>query len=265
MDYVPPKNLLAGRIILITGAGDGIGRAAALSCARYGATVILSGRTTEKLESVYDEIYHAMTTSDDGLSRPAPSSTMSPTIVPMDLARITQADAQQLARSIDSQYGRLDGLLHNAALLGERLPFEHTSIERWQEVMQVNLHAPLLLSHALLPLLECSDDGRLLFTSAGVGSKPRAYLGAYSVSKYALEGLAKLIADELEKTSKVRVNLINPGSTRTSMRATAFPAEDPQTLKTPEALMPLYLYLLGPDSRQEHGRTFTEDTFRRLL
>ena len=252
MDYVPPNNLLAGRTILITGAGDGIGRAVAISAARHGARVILSGRTTEKLESVYDEIWHALTASNDG---PVAS------ILPMDLAHITPADVQQLALSIDKQYGRLDGLLHNAALLGERLPFEHSSIEQWQAVLQVNLHAPLLLSHGLLPLLEGADDGRLLFTSAGVGTRPRAYLGAYSVSKYALEGLAKLLADELDKTSKVRVNIINPGATRTAMRATAVPGEDPQSIKTPEALMPLYLYLLGPDSQQEHGMTFTEDTF----
>ncbi len=256
MSYIPPKNLLAGRVILITGAGDGIGRVVALACARYGATVILSGRTTAKLESVYDEICNEINELHNSGSGVTPAPT--PIIAPMDLARITEADAEQLARTIDTQYGRLDGLLHNAALLGERVPFEHASIAQWQQVMQVNLNAPLLLSHALLPLLQRADDGRLLFTSSGVGSKPRAYWGAYSVSKYALEGLARLLADELDKTSKLRVNIINPGATRTAMRAAAYPAEDPQSLKPPEALLPLYLYLLGPDSQQEHGRVFTE-------
>ena len=255
MTYSPRQDLLAGRVILITGAGDGIGRVAALACASHGATVILLGRTTEKLESVHDEIVAALATTTTG------KMSTSPAIAPMDLARITREDVQNLVRVIDNNYGRLDGLLHNAALLGQRLPFEHASLDEWQQVMQVNLNATVQLSHGLLPLLQRAEDGRLLFTSSGVGKQPEAYWGAYSVSKYAQEGLALMLADELDTTSRVRVNIINPGSTRTSMRAAAYPAEDPQTLKTPEALMPLYLYLLGPDSRKEHGRTFRADQF----
>jgi NAD(P)-dependent dehydrogenase (short-subunit alcohol dehydrogenase family) len=242
MAYEAPKDLLKEKVILITGAGDGIGAVAARSCAAHGATVILLGRTTEKLETVYDEIVAA--------GHPEPG------IVPIDLSQITLSDAEGLAQALDGNYGKLDGLLHNAAILGDRVPFDHYSIEQWNRVMHVNSTAVFLLTRALMTLLQRSDAGRLLFTSSSVGSIPRAYWGAYSVSKYAMEGMAKLIADELEQTSAIRVNIVNPGATRTSMRAAAYPAEDPESLESPEGLMPLYLYLLGPDSQKEHGKTF---------
>ena len=242
MTYEAPKNLLKGKIILVTGAGDGIGAVAARFCAAHGATVILLGRTTKKLEAVYDEIVAA--------DHPEPS------IVPMDLSQITQSHAEGLAQALDDNYGKLDGLLHNAAILGDHVPFDHYNIEQWHEVMHVNSTAVFLLTRVLMTLLQRSDSGRLLFTSSSVGAIPRAYWGAYAVSKYAVEGMAKLIADELEQTSPIRVNIVNPGATRTSMRAAAYPVEDPGSLKSPEDLMPLYLYLLGPDSQKEHGKTF---------
>lgn len=245
MTYSPPSDLLKDRVILVTGAGDGIGRAISVAAAGHGATILLLGRTVEKLEAVYDEIVNA------GCPEPG--------IVPMDLSQITQEHVQPLVEAVANNYRRLDGLLHNASILGDRVPFENYSIEQWQRVMQVNTNAAFLLTRMLLPFLQGSNDGRLLFTSSTVGKTPRAYWGAYSVSKYALEGMAMLIADELEQTSKVRVNIINPGGTRTNMRAAAYPAEDPSTLKTPEDLIPLYLYLLGPDSKDEHGKTFTSD------
>ena len=245
MSYQPDKNLLNERIILVTGAGDGIGRTAALTFAAHGATVILSGRTTEKLEQVYDTIVAA--------------GNREPGIAPMDLSLAGQAEMTELTRVIAENYGRLDGLLHNAAILGERVPFDHYGIEQWQRVMQVNFTAVFLLTRLLMPLLRESGDARVVFTSSTVGETPRAYWGAYAVSKYAMEGFAKLMADELEQTSAIRVNILNPGGTRTAMRAAAYPAEDPRRLKTPEDIMPLYLYLMGPDSREEHGRTFTQE------
>jgi NAD(P)-dependent dehydrogenase (short-subunit alcohol dehydrogenase family) len=253
MAYEAPKDLLKGKVILVTGAGDGIGAVAARSCAAHGAKVVLLGRTTEKLEIVYDRIVAA--------------GYQAPGIVPMDLSQITQSDAEELAHTLDANYGKLDGLLHNAAILGDRVPFEHYSIEQWNRVMYVNSTAVFLLTRVLMKLLQRSDAGRLLFTSSSVGAVPRAYWGAYAVSKYAMEGMAKLIADELEKTSPIRVNIVNPGATRTSMRASAYPSENPRSLKSPENLMPLYLYLLGPDSQKEHGMTFNamdwNDQYRR--
>lgn len=234
---------LSNRIVLITGAGDGIGKAMALAAAAAGATVVLLGRTTSKLEAVYDEIVDA--------GHPEPG------IVPMDLLRAGVEDVTALAEVIETNYGRLDCLLHNASILGERVPFENYSLSEWEQVMQVNLSAVVLLTRLLLPLLQKSDDARLLFTSSSVGETPRAYWGAYAVSKYGMEGFAKLLAEELENTSKIRVNIINPGATRTTMRAAAYPTEDPRDLKTPADLVPLYLYLMGPEGRAEHGRTFT--------
>ncbi len=175
----------------------------------------------------------------------------------MDLLRAGVEDVTALAEVIETNYGRLDCLLHNASILGERVPFENYSLSEWEQVMQVNLSAVVLLTRLLLPLLQKSDDARLLFTSSSVGETPRAYWGAYAVSKYGMEGFAKLLAEELENTSKIRVNIINPGATRTTMRAAAYPTEDPRDLKTPADLVPLYLYLMGPEGRAEHGRTFT--------
>ncbi|MEX2366605.1 MAG: YciK family oxidoreductase, partial [Pseudohongiellaceae bacterium] len=229
----------------VTGAGDGIGRTAALAFAAHGATVLLLGRTTEKLEAVYDEI----------LATGGPE----PAIIPMDLANIQPAQIENLYEVIASRYGRLDGMLHNASILGNRIPVEHYDPNDWMRVMQVNFHSVFLLTRLLLPLLRQSKDASLVFTSSSVGAHPRAYWGPYAVSKYAVEGLAKLLAEELENTSQIRVNIINPGATRTAMRAQAYPHEDPATLKTPTDLTPLYLYLLGPDSYGEHGRTFTAD------
>lgn len=245
MTYAPPRSLLAGKVTLVTGAGDGIGRVAALTYAEYGATVILLGRTVSKLESVFDEI--------------VASGAPEPGIAPMDLSRVTPAEIQELAEVIQDRYGRLDGLLHNAALLGSRVPVEHYDLNEWMQVMQVNVHAVFLLTRLLLPLLREADDASLIFTTSGVGTTPRAYWGAYSASKYAMEGFAKLLAEELENTSNIRVNLLNPGGTRTKMRAAAFPFEDPMSLKTPEDLMPLYLYLMGDDSKAEKGKLFTPE------
>ncbi len=240
-DYVPAPDLLQKRVILVTGAGGGIGRAAAIAFARHHATVLLLGRTISKLESVYDEIVQA------GLPHPA--------IAPMNLARAEGPDYSQLVERIQSEFGHLDGLLHNAGILGQLTPIEHHDIGVWTEVMHVNLTAPFVLTKMLLPLLRKSADASVIFTSSGVGRKGRAYWGAYAVSKFGTEGLSQVLADETEEAGKIRVNCINPGRTRTAMRAAAYPGEDPTTVPAPEDIMAAYLYLMGPDSRGITGES----------
>ncbi|GGO82681.1 short-chain dehydrogenase [Marinobacterium nitratireducens] len=240
-DYSAPENLLQDRTIVITGAGDGIGRAAAKACAARGATVVLLGRTLEKLEKVYDEI--------EAAGHPQPA------IVPMNLESAGEHDYQELAAKLEQEFGKIDGLLHNASLLGLRTPVESYDPVVWNQVMQVNVTAAFLLTQALLPLLAQSEDASIIFTSSGVGRKGRAFWGAYSVSKFATEGLSQILADELENTTNIRVNCINPGATRTQMRANAYPAEDPNSNPAPDEIMPVYLYLLGPDSREVNGQS----------
>lgn len=233
---------LRERVILVTGGGDGIGRAVSLALADHGATVILLGRTQDKLEAVYDEIK----------KRGGPE----PALAPVNLEVGTPADYRELAGMFEREFGRLDGLLHNASMLGEITPMDNYPPATWDAVMQVNLNAPFYLTQALLPLLRQSDDASVLFTSSSVGRKGRAFWGAYSVSKFATEGLMQVLADELENTSSVRVNSINPGGTRTAMRAKAYPAEDPLTRPAPAEITAPYLYLLGPASQGITGQAF---------
>ena len=245
LDYQAPRDLLREKVILVTGAGDGIGREAALTYAAHGATVILLGRTSAKLEAVYDQI--------EAAGHPLPA------IVPLDLKTATAADYRGLATTFTRQFGRLDGILFNAGLLGTLSPFEHIQEKEWDEVMQVNVKSEFLLTQALLPLVRQSakehGDASIVYTSSSVGRKGRAYWGTYAISKFAIEGMMEVLADELENTG-VRVNTINPGGTRTKMRASAFPEENASLLKTPADLMPLYLYLMGSDSRGKTGQTF---------
>lgn len=245
--YTPPQDLLSDRVILITGAGDGIGRAAALACAAHGATVVLLGRTIHKLEDTYDRIEQA------GHPQAA--------IYPMNLEGATPKDYDDLAATLSTEFGRLDGLLHNAALLGALSPIAHQDIELWFKVMQVNLNAPFLLTRACLGLLMKSPDASVLFTSDSVGRQGRAYWGAYGVSKFGIEGLSQILAQEMETNTTVRVNTLNPGPTRTRLRTNAYPGENALALPTPESLMPAYLYLLGPDSRGVTGRQFDAQNF----
>ncbi len=226
-------NELAGKVILVTGAGDGIGRQAALSFASCGATVILLGRTVKKLETVYDEI--------EALGAPQPA------IIPLDLTGATKQNYLDMSATIESQFGKLDGALLNAAHLGVLSQFVQIDEEQWDKTMQVNVKSQFLLSQALVPLLLKSPHASLIFTSSGVGKKGRAYWGSYAISKFAIEGMSQVIADEFDKTG-LRCNCINPGATRTLMRATAYPGEDPQSLKTPLDIMPSYLYLMSDAS-----------------
>lgn len=241
-DYKAPEQLLKNRIILITGAGSGIGRSAAMDCARLGATVILLGRTLEKLEAVYDEIESA------GHGKPA--------IYPLDLRTAKDEDYIELAEVLTEEFGCLDGLLHNASILGQLTPIANYESHTWRLVMHVNVTAAFMMTQALLPLLETSKDASVIFTSSGVGAQGKAYWGAYSVSKFATEGMAQVLAEETENTSNIRVNIINPGATRTNMRAEAFPGEDPALNLTPDDIMPTYQYLLGPDSIGVTGQRF---------
>lgn len=238
--YQAPRDLLADRVILITGAGDGLGRAAALAYARHGASVILLGRTQKKLEAVYDEI------QQQGGPLPA--------IMPLDLGKAGMDAYQKIAQGIIQEFGRLDGLLHNAAFLGQLAPFSLSSLEMWPQVMQINLNAAVLLTRACLPLLEKSPDASIVFTSDSVGRKGRAYWGAYGVSKFALEGFMQILAAELAGSTAIRVNSLDPGAVRTFLRTRAYPGEDPTTLPAPEQVMAVYLYLMGRDSAGVTGQ-----------
>jgi len=244
-EYSAPQDLLKDKVILITGAGDGIGKAAALCFAEHGATIILSGRTTAKLEAVYDQIEAV------GGAQPA--------IVPINFEGAVEKDYDDIASVIESTFGRLDGLLHNAAQLGSLTPMEQYEVEVWNKLMQVNVNAPFMLTRALIPLLRLSEDASIVFTSSSVGRKGRAFWGAYAVSKFANEGMMQVLADELDCTvddehQSIRVNSINPGATRTNMRASAYPAENPIHNPLPEQIMPLYLYLMGKDSKGKTGQ-----------
>ncbi len=236
--YIPAPDAFAGRVILVTGATAGIGRAVARDLVRHGATVILHGRNEQALEALYQEL------------KPFGPE---PAVAQLDLERAQGPQYQSLTNEIEARYGRLDGVLHNAAILGDRSPIEHYDIGVWQRVLLVNLTAPFILTRCLLPLLRKSADASVLFTTSGVGQRGRAYWGAYAVSKAGLEGLAEVLADELENT-QIRVNLIDPGGTRTRMRAHAYPAENSETLPSADTHAPAFLYLLGPASRDVRGQ-----------
>jgi NAD(P)-dependent dehydrogenase (short-subunit alcohol dehydrogenase family) len=233
---------LSGRIIAITGPTRGIGHAVALACAKHGATVVLVGRNVKRLEAVHAEIEAA--------------GGVEPVIAPFDLEKAVASDYDTLASAIMDRYGRLDGLLHNASILGMLAPIEHFDVPTWYRVMHVNTTAAFALTHVLMPVLRRSEDASVVFTSSGVGRKPRAYWGAYSVSKCAIEALSEILAQELENVSHIRVNTINPGPARTAMRLQAYPSESPDSMTPPEALVGPYLALLGPASRGVTGQRF---------
>ena len=235
-------NCLKDKIILVTGAGDGIGRVAALCFAKHGATVILLGKTQEKLEAVYDEIEQ--------------SGSPQPALLVFDLTSTSIDSYKEVAKTIGENFGRLDGLLHNAGVLGDRASIAAYKALRWFETMQVNVNAPFLLTQTLLPLLKKSTSASIIFTSSGVGRQGRAFWGAYAVSKFAIEGLMQVLADEQDQTTGIRANCINPGPTRTQMRATAYPAENPASVKPAEDKMPTYLFLMSEASQGVNGKTF---------
>jgi NAD(P)-dependent dehydrogenase (short-subunit alcohol dehydrogenase family) len=241
--YEPAADLLGGRVILVTGAGDGLGKTAALALANHGATVVLLGRKVKPLERVYDAIEQA------GGPQPA--------IYPLNLEGAVPQDYEELAKRLGESLGRLDGLLHNAAQLGTLTPMRLYEPEIWARVMQVNVNAAFLLTRACLDLLMAADDASVVFSSDRVGRQGRAYWGAYGVSKFACEGMMQILADEHDGTSPVRVNSLDPGAVRTSGYLAAYPGLDPNSLPLPETVMPWYLWLLGPDSRGVTGQAVT--------
>lgn len=241
-DYTYPDDILQDRIILITGATDGIGRALALHAAGLGAQIILHGRDVAKLEKVYDEIE-----AIGGAPRPS--------IAVLDLASANSESYNSLAESLDAEFGRLDGLVHNASILGERFSIEQYDAVMWQKVLHVNLTSVFAMTQVLLPLLQEAEDPSVIFTSSGVGRTGKAFWGAYAASKFATEGLSQVLADE-HRHGKLRSNCINPGATRTKMRLSAYPAEDRDSLKGPEEILAPYVFLLGPDSKGITGESF---------
>jgi NAD(P)-dependent dehydrogenase (short-subunit alcohol dehydrogenase family) len=240
--HEPAPAELDGRVIAITGATGGLGRAVALACARHQANVILIGRDPARLEAVHGEI--------------AAAGGPEASIAVLDLERALARDYDQLADALLERYGRLDGLLHNAGLLGTLTPIEHYDVPTWCRVLHVNVTAAFALTQVLLPALKKSADASIVFAASSVGRRGRAYWGAYAVSKFALEGLSQVLSAELENISHVRVNTLNPGPARTAMRRQAYPAEDITKLPLPESLTAPYIALLGPASRGVTGREF---------
>ena len=232
-NFQPAGDYLAERVILVTGAGGGIGGALARVCAAHGARVILCGRTVKKLESVYDAI------EAQGSARPS--------IAQIDFERADATQYAALADATRNEFGRLDGLVHCAAQLGELSPIEHYDVVTWLRTMHVNVNAAFILTKSLLPLLRASSDASVIFTGSGLSVRGRAYWGAYAASKFALEALMQVLAEETENLTRIRVNSVNPGRTRTRMRAQAFPGEDPATLPEPTHVLAPFLFLLGAE------------------
>jgi NAD(P)-dependent dehydrogenase (short-subunit alcohol dehydrogenase family) len=238
-NFTPHAGLLAERVILVTGATSGLGRALAIECARAGAAVILSGRNQRKLERVYDEI--------ESLGAPQPA------IATLDFATATAVDYDALAQTIGTEFGKLDGLVHSAGLLGDRTPLEQYDVPTWCKVLHVNLTAPFILTQVLLPSMRKSPDASVVFVSSGVVRNSRPFWGAYAVAKTGLESVRSMLSQELDGEPNIRVNSVNPGRMRTPMRAAAYPAEDPNTLPTPASVTGPFLYLLSALGRGTDG------------
>ncbi len=233
---------LKDKIILVTGANRGFGRAMTLDLAKAGATVIMLGRDLSSLETAYDEVV------DAGYQEPV--------LFPFDLEGATPEHYEQLQQDVLNNFGKLDGLIHNASIIGTMMPIEQYDIKVWYSTMQINLNAAFMLSQFLIPALNKSDDARMLFLSSSVGRSARAYWGAYGVSKFAIEGLSKTLAEELEK-SHISVNSVDPGCMRTEMRRTAYPAENSDNNPLPENKSPAMVYLMSENSKGLNGEQLT--------
>lgn len=243
LDYQPRPDLLADRVILVTGAADGVGEAVARGCARHGATVILSGFSEARLEAVYDAIERA--------GHPQPAS------LPLDLE---QADADLylgIANTLGDEFGRLDGLVHCASFAPFLSRIDDYDAHEWERVLRINLSAPFLLTQACLPLLRAAREAAVIFTADRVGRQGRAYWGAYTAAKFGVEGLMQTLAEETRDSSRIRVNSLDPGILRTALRRQLYPGEDPSRLPPPQTVVPAYLWLLGPDSAGVTGQALS--------
>jgi NAD(P)-dependent dehydrogenase (short-subunit alcohol dehydrogenase family) len=240
-DYQPRPDLLAGRVILVTGAGQGLGRAVALACAAHGATVALLGRRQEKLEATYDAIVAAKGAE--------------PALVPLDLDNAGDAEYEALAQLIRKDLKRLDGIAHCAAHFVPLGPLVYQSLEQWNQLWRVNLAAPFAITKACLPLLSSAPAGSVVFTGETHGSAPKAYWGGFAVTKSGLSTLAAIWADELEHAGSPRMNVLVPGPIASPQRARSHPGENPATLRTTEEAARAYLWLLGPDGAACTGKT----------
>lgn len=243
LDYKPQPNLLEDRVVLVTGAGAGIGEAVAKGAARFGATVVLLGRTISKLEAVYDSIVQ------DGGPEPA--------IYPMNLESATWKDYEELPDRLQQEFGHLDGLVHNAALFHYLSPLTHHDLQVWARTLHVNLTVPFLITRACTPLLEAAPRASVVFVSDSVGRQGDAYWGAYGVSKFGLEGLMQIFAQEVDTNTHIRANSLDPGPVRTAMRLRVYPQEAPDAAREPDAVVPAFLYLLGDDSLGVNGQALS--------
>ena len=223
---------LTNKTILITGATDGIGKVLAEKFSKLGSNIILLGKNSSKLDAVYDQLDHSFDSQKH-------------LILEADLSLLNNESAHEILRAISNEYDALDGIIHNAAILGTMTPLEDYELSKWDEVLNINLRAPFLLTKTLKSILENSSMPRIIFTSSGVANTGRAFWGAYSVSKFGLKGLAEIFTNELETTSSIKVFNFDPGATQTKMRASARPAEDPSSLKTPHELVSCYLWFLA--------------------
>ena len=234
---------ILNKSILITGSSDGIGKSLAIEFSKLGANIILLGRNSEKLDAVYDLLDHSHVSQKH-------------LILEADLALLSNEAAQEIFIAISQEFEVLDGIIHNAALLGTMSSLEDYDLSSWDEVMKVNLRAPFILTKTLKVMLENASLPRLIFTSSGVANKGRSFWGAYSVSKFGIKGLAEIFKDELEATTKIKVFNFDPGKTRTNMRAAAYPAEDPNTLKSPTELIDCYLWFFQEESSSSSQNYF---------
>lgn len=229
--YIADK--LKGKVIMITGASDGIGRTLAIETAKAGASTILLGKSVKKLESVYDEI------TEKGYTEPA--------LHPINFLNTQAEELYTLVAHVQGMFGKLNAIVHCASSYGQLTPIEHLSPNHWQDVMKINLNVPYMLTHAFLPLLRASAPANIIFTLADEAQEGKAYWSAYSASKFALRGFAHALFEECETSEEIRVNCINPKAVRTASRMKAYPGLAPESFRTTESVVPYYLHLLSDE------------------